>query len=285
MDIVTSSDGTRIAYDRTGTGPAVILVGGAFSYRSFPKTLQLAKLLASRFTVINYDRRGRGDSGDAERYAVDRELDDLAALIHAAGGSASLWGWSSGAVLALRAAARGLPIDRLALYEPPFIVADTHATPPGDFAERLEGHVSAGDRSAAVKLYMTEGMGAPRFFVNAMRLLPVWSRLKARADPPLRLGGARRRRVREAPGCRAMGIGAYADARHGGQQEPRAPARWRPSAGRRPAGGRASHPRGPKPQPVDEGPGTGGRRLLRHRRAVRGEWPSGCCSSASARLC
>jgi len=179
MQTITSADGTQIAYERCGSGPALILVGGAFSYRRFPKTVQLAELLANRFTVFNYDRRGRGDSSDAESYAVEREIEDLAAVIDAAGGRAFVWGWSSGAVLALRASAAGLPIERLALYEPPFVVDGSHRVPPADLGRRLDEYLAAGNRSAAVHLYMTEAMGAPGFFVRAMRLMPVWKQLKA----------------------------------------------------------------------------------------------------------
>jgi alpha-beta hydrolase superfamily lysophospholipase len=179
MESVISRDGTTIAYDRAGEGPPVILVGGAFSYRRFPKTVALAEQLAGRFSVINYDRRGRGDSTDVRPYSVQREIDDLAALIDAAGGSASLWGWSSGAVLALRAAASGLGVERLALYEPPAIVDETHPRPPSDFARRLDEYLGSGDRSGAVRYYMTNGMRAPGLFVSLMRLLPVWSRLEA----------------------------------------------------------------------------------------------------------
>ena len=122
METVTSQDGTRIAFDRIGQGPPVVLVGGAFSYRLFPKMVELAELLAERFTVLNYDRRGRGDSSDTPPYAIDREIEDLHALVGTVGGSASLSGWSSGGVLALRAAAAGVPVDRIAVYEPPFVV-------------------------------------------------------------------------------------------------------------------------------------------------------------------
>ena len=181
MDHVISSDGTSIAYEASGSGPVVILVGGAFSHRTFPKTVQLAQLLSGDLTAVNYDRRGRGDSSDHAPYAIEREIDDLAALIDRLGGSASLWGWSSGAVLALRAAATGLPIRDLALYEPPFLVDDSRPLPAPDFSERLTALVTDGDRGGAVKLYMTEGMGAPAIFVNAMRILPVWSRLKEQA--------------------------------------------------------------------------------------------------------
>jgi pimeloyl-ACP methyl ester carboxylesterase len=104
MQTVISKDGSRIAHDRSGSGPAVILVGGALGYRKFGKMEELAKLLSQRCTVINYDRRGRGDSTEVKPFAVEREIEDIAALIEAEGGSASLWGWSSGGALALRAA-------------------------------------------------------------------------------------------------------------------------------------------------------------------------------------
>src|SRR5215218_2297349 len=162
MESVISRDGTKIAYDCVGEGQPVILVGGAFSYRRFPKTVRLAEQLAGRFSAFNYDRRGRGDSADARQYSVQREIEDLSALIEAAGGSASLWGWSSGAVLALRAAASGLPVERLALYEPPSLVDETHPRPPSDFARRLDEYLASGDRTGAVKHYMTNGMHAPR---------------------------------------------------------------------------------------------------------------------------
>ncbi len=181
MNHMISTDGAKIAFDVSGTGPIVILVGGAFSHRTFPKTVQLAQLLATDFTVVNYDRRGRGDSTDRSPYAIEREIDDLRVLINHFGGSAALWGWSSGAVLALRAAAAGLPITELVLYEPPFLVDDSRPLPASDFKQRLTSLVADGRRGAAVKLYMTEGMGAPAFFVNGMRLLPIWSRLKGLA--------------------------------------------------------------------------------------------------------
>ena len=120
MPTTTSRDGTTIAYDREGDGDPLVLVPGAFSYRRYSGQVKLAGLLAARFTVYSYDRRGRGDSGDAKAYAVEREIEDLAAVIDAAGGHAHVWGLSSGAVLALEAAAAGLPICRLAVHEPPF---------------------------------------------------------------------------------------------------------------------------------------------------------------------
>jgi pimeloyl-ACP methyl ester carboxylesterase len=179
MNTVRSQDGTTVAFDRSGAGPPVILVGGAFSYRRYKGTVELAELLARRFSVINYDRRGRGDSGDTAPYAVEREIEDLAALIEAAGGSASVWGMSSGAVLALRAAATGLEIPRLALYQPPFNVGGGRV-PPGDFGTRLDELVASGQRGKAVAWFMTKGMGMPALFVNLMRLhRPLWKRLEA----------------------------------------------------------------------------------------------------------
>src|ERR671918_2081181 len=114
----TSKDGTTIAFDRTGDGSPVIIVGGAFSQRKYPDLVWLAGLLAERFAVINYDRRGRGDSGDTQPYAVEREVEDIEAVIDEAGGSANLWGSSSGAALALIAAEARLPIPKLPLWEP-----------------------------------------------------------------------------------------------------------------------------------------------------------------------
>ena len=179
MKTVRSKDGTTIAYDRYGEGPAVILVGGAFSYRAFPKMVELAELLAERFTVINYDRRGRGESSDTAPYAVEREIEDLEALIDAAGGRASLWGWSSGAVLALRAAAGGLAVQRIAAYEPPFVVEPGERIAPADFSERLAELVAGERRSQAARYFMTKGMGVPPLIVTVMRVTPFWSKLKA----------------------------------------------------------------------------------------------------------
>jgi len=125
MHTTTSRDGTTIAYDGDGDGDGdpLVLVGGAFSYRRYPGLVKLAGLLGTHFTVYSYDRRGRGDSGDAKPYAIEREIDDLAAMISAAGGHAHVWGLSSGAVLALEAAAAGLPIRNLAVQEPPSVTS------------------------------------------------------------------------------------------------------------------------------------------------------------------
>lgn len=129
---VRSSDGTTIVFDQYGEGPTIILVGGALQHRAIdPQTAYLAKLLAEDFTVIHYDRRGRGDSGDTAPYTVEREIEDLEALLNESGGSAFVFGMSSGGVLALDAAAQGLAISKLALYEPPFVVNDNR--PPARY--------------------------------------------------------------------------------------------------------------------------------------------------------
>ncbi|MBB6671228.1 alpha/beta fold hydrolase [Cohnella nanjingensis] len=180
MYTATSKDGTKIAYDKTGRGPALILVAGAFSYRNFPGQVQLAQLLSDRYTVYNYDRRGRGDSGDTQPYDIAREIEDLEALIEEAGGSAFVWGLSSGAVLALQAAAQGTGIAKLALHEPPFVVDPADRQPPAGFAKQVAKLIADDRRADTIKYFMTQGMGAPAFVVGMMRLMPgVWSNLMA----------------------------------------------------------------------------------------------------------
>jgi len=180
MHTITAPDGTTIAYDRTGAGEPIVLVGGAFSYRRFPGQVKLAELLSARFTVYSYDRRGRGDSGDTAPYAVEREIEDLAAVIGAAGGAASVWGLSSGAVLALEAAAAGLPIRRLALQEPPLGVDPADRRPPADLRPHVTGLIDAGQRGDAVRYYMVDGMGAPAFVPALLHLIPgAWNKLTA----------------------------------------------------------------------------------------------------------
>ncbi|SEG75198.1 alpha/beta fold hydrolase [Paenibacillus sp. UNC499MF] len=180
MNFVISKDGTKIAYDKSGQGHALILVTGAFSYRKFPAQMQLAELLSEQFTVYNYDRRGRGDSGDTRPYTVEREIEDLQAVIEEAGGSAYVWGLSSGAVLALQAAAAGTDIAKLALHEPPFVVDPADRKPPHNFTAHVGDLIAADRRAEAIKYFMTQGMGAPSFVVGMMKLMPgVWSNLMA----------------------------------------------------------------------------------------------------------
>jgi pimeloyl-ACP methyl ester carboxylesterase len=180
MRTVRSRDGTRIAFDTVGNGPPLILVGGAFSFRMYKGLVELSGLLANNFTVFNYDRRGRGDSGDTPPYSVDREFEDLEALVAEAGGSAHVWGLSSGATLALRAAARGLAIRKLALFEPPFFIDREDHVPPNDLETHLDRLIADGRRGEAVKYFITKGLGAPPIAIFFMRLMPgVWPRLTA----------------------------------------------------------------------------------------------------------
>src|SRR5258708_4960561 len=159
MKKIHSQDGTPIAFNQSGQGPAIILVLGAFNDQA--TGAPLAAHLSERFTVFNYDRRGRGDSGDTAPYAVDREIEDLEALIKEAGGSASVFGYSSGATLSLKAAARGLAITKLVLYEPPLIVDDSRPRPPQDLAAQISDLVLAGRRGEAGGLFQTLGVGIP----------------------------------------------------------------------------------------------------------------------------
>jgi pimeloyl-ACP methyl ester carboxylesterase len=183
METVSSKDGTRIAYDRTGRGEPVILVAGAFSYRKYSGQVKLAGLLSQHFTVFSYDRRGRGDSGDSgdsPPYRVEREIEDLSALTGAAGEPACVGGLSSGAALCLRAAAAGLTIKKLALQEPPFVVETGDRRPPADLCARVSELIAADHRSAAVRYYMTDGMGAPSFVIPMLKVMPgAWAKLTA----------------------------------------------------------------------------------------------------------
>ena len=173
---VTSADGTKIAYDKAGQGPPLILVGGAFNSRTLGPNGDLVPLLADRFTVFNYDRRGRGDSGDTAPYAVAREVEDIAALVEEAGGSAYLYGISSGAALALEAA-RSLPIKKLAVFEPPFVVDDSRPPVP-DYAAQIDALLAEDRRGEVIKLFMTKGVLIPGIFVSMMRFMPAWKQLK-----------------------------------------------------------------------------------------------------------
>ncbi|GAA2285201.1 alpha/beta hydrolase [Nonomuraea roseoviolacea subsp. roseoviolacea] len=184
MNKVVSSDGTAIAYTRVGQGPPVVLVDGAMCHRAFGPNPALAEALARDFTVYTYDRRGRGDSGDtlpAAGSPIDprREIDDLAALVEEAGGDVRLYGISSGAALALAAVDAGVPVAKLAVYEPPFIVDSSRPPIPADYEQHLRDLVAAGRRSEAIRYFMRAGVGLPAVMVAMMRFMPAWSRLKA----------------------------------------------------------------------------------------------------------
>jgi pimeloyl-ACP methyl ester carboxylesterase len=177
METALSADGTALAFDRFGDGPPIIMVVGAFNTRS--TTEPLARALAKDFTVLNYDRRGRGDSGDTLPYSIDREIEDIGALVTSAGGSASVFGYSSGAILALRAAASGLAMTSLALYEPPFRPDDSYPPRRGDLADRLAALVAAERRGDAVEQFQSEAVGIPPEVVAQLRHAPFRPGLEA----------------------------------------------------------------------------------------------------------
>jgi pimeloyl-ACP methyl ester carboxylesterase len=177
MKTVESRDGTTIAYDRAGSGPAVILVDGALCHRGFGPMPSIAKLLAPQFTVFTFDRRGRGESQDTAPYSVDREVEDLQALIQEAGGSAYLFGASSGAALALEAAAHLKCIKKVALYEAPFFFDAEHPPRPNDYLAKMTALVVKDRRADALKLFMST-VGTPGIAIYAMRFTPMWSKLK-----------------------------------------------------------------------------------------------------------
>ncbi|MFR9752107.1 alpha/beta fold hydrolase [Nocardia sp. 004] len=187
METITTPAGIELAFDRYVGGDAgtVILIGGAFGYRKFPKMVRLAERLAEtyRLTVINYDRRGRGDSSDSPGdFRVENEIDDIAALVEAAGGSAALFGWSSGAVLALLAAARVPGITKVVAFEPPFVVDRKNFVPAADLQVRLHELIAADRRAETAKFYLTKAMGMPRAFTAIMRFTPMWKNMMATAN-------------------------------------------------------------------------------------------------------
>jgi pimeloyl-ACP methyl ester carboxylesterase len=176
---VTSRDGTRIAYEITGSGPALILIDGAFCSRELGPMPKLAAALATKFRVLTYDRRARGASGDTSPYAIEREIEDIDALIGAAGGRASLFGVSSGAALALAAAATSLPIVKLAMFEPPFMVGAHARAVPADHTAVLTRMIAADRRADAVRYYLCDIIGMPRFLPWIFRCLPLWRKMTA----------------------------------------------------------------------------------------------------------
>jgi hypothetical protein len=177
---VTSKDGTSIVYDRAGGGPPVVLVcGGSVDRMS---NAPLAQLLSERFTTFNYDRRGRGDSGDTLPYAVDREIEDIDAIVREAGGSAFLYGSSSGAVLALDATAKLTSIRKVALWEPPYFTEELKdQRPPLDSAATYRRFVEEDRRGDAVEFFMSEVVHMPAEFVAQAKQAPWWASQEALA--------------------------------------------------------------------------------------------------------
>ena len=172
MQTVSSADGTAIAFTRAGNGPALVLVDGAMCYGSMGPMPALAQRLTDHFTVYTYDRRGRGESGDTQPFAVEREIEDLEALVADAGGSAFAYAISSGAALTLRSAAAGVPWVRLALYEVPY------TGPKQDYTRELAELLAAGRRGDAVERFMTL-VGMPAEAIAGMRHAPAWPMLEA----------------------------------------------------------------------------------------------------------
>lgn len=176
MGKAISRDGTVIGYDRTGLGDPVILIGGALCDRRVHSGL--ADFLAPHFTVFNYDRRGRGESGDAPPYAVRREIEDIAALIAEAGGSAALYGISSGGALALEATAAGLPVTRVAAYEPPYLTAEADLAADVRNADPVPELIREGRAEEALEHFLG-ATGMPHEAIAEMRATPAWPALVA----------------------------------------------------------------------------------------------------------
>lgn len=202
MPTLTSPDGTTIAYESTGAGPTVILVDGAMCYRAAGPMRPLAALLAQHFTVVTYDRRGRGESTDTAPYAVAREVEDLRSLIRAVGGQAHVYTMSSGGALGLATAAADAGVTRLALYEPPYASEVQGGTRFAHYTERLTGALAEGRHGDAVALFM-DNVGVPSQAIDAMRSQPGWTSLEAIAptlayDDALLAGGYVPRHLAEA---------------------------------------------------------------------------------------
>jgi pimeloyl-ACP methyl ester carboxylesterase len=176
MSTVTSADGTAIAFEAYGEGRPLILIDGATAHRAVnPVNDEVGKLLTDSFRTYAYDRRGRGQSGDTAPYAIQREIEDIAALIEDAGQPAILFGWSSGSLLALDAAAAGLPVAGLVLFEPPVVVDDVRPPLPSDYVEQLETFVAEGRRDQAAELFMTAAAMMPAEAIPGMKQSPYWA--------------------------------------------------------------------------------------------------------------
>lgn len=176
MSFVTSKDGTRIGYETLGQGPPLVIVWGAMGARDSPFTKAMREELAKSFTVYDYDRCGRGDSGDRPTYSVQKEIEDLAAVVDAAGGDPYVWATSSGAALALEAAAAGVPMRMLAAHEPPYMVGEHMAKFDRDYERKVTQLIRENKRSEAVTLFMRV-VGVPAPMVWVMKLMPFWKKM------------------------------------------------------------------------------------------------------------
>jgi pimeloyl-ACP methyl ester carboxylesterase len=177
MKTAISKDGTAIAYDVYGSGPALIYITGASCFRAMKPTLQSAKVFAREFTVYNYDRRGRGDSGNTLPYAAEHEVEDIEALINAAGGMAFLYGHSSGAVLALESAMRlGGKVKKIVMYDPPYVHDATAKNDYDSFGRKILKLLDDGENSEAMSGFL-KGIGVPRLFILLIRLSRDWKKM------------------------------------------------------------------------------------------------------------
>lgn len=181
MKTTTSKDGTTLAYDVYGSGPALIYITGASCFRSFKPILQDARKFAEEFTVYNYDRRGRGDSGDTPPYTIEREVEDIAAMIDAAGGKANLYGHSSGAVLALEAALRlGDKVNKVVMYDPSYVHDEAEKVTYGQLSQKVQKLLDNGKNKEAMSTFL-KGIGMPTLFVWLLPLFPGWKTMVALA--------------------------------------------------------------------------------------------------------
>jgi pimeloyl-ACP methyl ester carboxylesterase len=174
---VVSKDGTRIAYEISGNGPTVVVVAGALGYKDFPFMRSFGAEFAKDFRVVAYDRRGRGGSSDTQPYSVEKEIDDLEAVCREAGASPIVVGISSGAALALEAAARGVPMGQLVAFEAPYMVGEYRKPSHARYESDVRGFIAREDRDGALKLFMRT-VGLPSFVVAIMRLMPFWKKLR-----------------------------------------------------------------------------------------------------------
>ena len=181
MKTTKSKDGTTLAYDVYGSGPALVYITGASCFRSFMPIVQDAKAFASEFTVYNYDRRGRGDSGNTLPYSLEREVEDIEAMIDAAGGKAYLYGHSSGAVLALEAAMRlGDKLQKVVMYDPSYVHDETEKAEYGRLSQRIYKLLEEGKNAEAMTGFL-KGIGMPKVFVFLLRFMPGWKTMVALA--------------------------------------------------------------------------------------------------------
>jgi pimeloyl-ACP methyl ester carboxylesterase len=181
MKITQSKDGTTLAYDVYGSGPALIYITGASCHRSFKPIVQDAKVFATEFTVYNYDRRGRGESGNTLPYSIEREIEDIEAIIDAAGGTAYLYGHSSGAVLALEAALRlGSKVQKVFMYDAPYVHDEEKKVEYKQLSEKIHKLLDSGKNAKAMITFL-KGIGMPKVFVLLLPLFPGWRTMKALA--------------------------------------------------------------------------------------------------------